>query len=73
MPPPLAQVYLFDPSSSIIVMELLSAPNIILRHAIVKGATYPSVAAHTATFLAHTLFHTSLLALDTHKFRCGMD
>lgn len=62
-------MYLFDPSSSIIVMELLGAPNIILRHAIVKGEVFPQVAAHTGRFLATTLFHTSLLALDTHKFR----
>lgn len=63
------QVYLFDPSSSVIVMELLGPPNIILRHAIVKGDIYPAVAAHTGKFLAHTLFNTSLLALDSHKHR----
>jgi 5-methylthioribose kinase len=63
------QVYLFDPSSSIIVMELLGAPNIILRHAIVKGATYPHVGRHIGEFLAATLFNTSLLAMDTRSFR----
>lgn len=63
------QVYLYDPSSSVIVMELLGAPNIILRHAIVKGEVYPHVAAHVGTFLASTLFHTSLLALDSRSFR----
>jgi 5-methylthioribose kinase len=62
-------VYLYDPSSSIIVMELLGSPNIILRHAIVQGDIYPAVPAHTGKFLAATLFHTSLLALDTRKFR----
>lgn len=63
------QVYLFDPSASIFVMELLGAPNIILRHAIVKGDIYPAVAGHVGRFLATTLFNTSLLALDTRKFR----
>jgi 5-methylthioribose kinase len=62
-------VYLYDPSSSIIVMELLGAPNTILRHAIVSGGVFPAVARHTGKFLAGTLFNTSLLALDTHKFR----
>jgi hypothetical protein len=64
-------VYLYDPSSSIFVMELLDAPSVILRHAIVKGEVYPTVAAHTGRFLADTLFNTSLLALDTRKFRWG--
>lgn len=63
------QVYLYDPSSSVIVMELLGAPNIILRHAIVKGEAYPAVAGHVGAFLAATLFNTSLLALDTRQFR----
>jgi 5-methylthioribose kinase len=63
------QVYLFDPCSSSIVMELLGPPNIILRHAIVKGGTYPHVGRHTGEFLAATLFNTSLLAMDTRAFR----
>jgi 5-methylthioribose kinase len=63
------QVYLFDASSSIIVMELLAAPNVILRHAIVKGGSYPCVGRHTGEFLAATLFNTSLLAMDTRSFR----
>lgn len=62
-------MYLYDPSSSIIVMELLTSPNIILRHAIIKGECYPAVAAHVGHFMASTLFNTSLLALDTRKFR----
>jgi 5-methylthioribose kinase len=64
-------VYLYDPSCSVIVMELLDAPNIILRHAIVKGEVYPAVAAHVGAFLASTLFNTSLLALDSAQFRWG--
>lgn len=50
-------------------MELLTSPNIILRHAIIKGECYPAVAAHVGHFMASTLFNTSLLALDTRKFR----
>jgi 5-methylthioribose kinase len=53
-------------------MELLDAPNIILRHAIVKGEVYPAVAAHVGAFLASTLFNTSLLALDSAQFRWGV-
>eukprot|EP00878_Enallax_costatus_P005791 GHUV01006072.1.p1 GENE.GHUV01006072.1~~GHUV01006072.1.p1 ORF type:complete len:713 (+),score=234.96 GHUV01006072.1:191-2329(+) len=63
------EVYLFDPSNSVIVMQLLGPPNTILRHAIVKGEIYPKVAHHVGVFLADTLFNTSLLAMDTHKFR----
>eukprot|EP00879_Flechtneria_rotunda_P017191 GHRR01018005.1.p1 GENE.GHRR01018005.1~~GHRR01018005.1.p1 ORF type:complete len:612 (+),score=268.65 GHRR01018005.1:221-1837(+) len=63
------EVYLYDPSSSIIVMELLAPPNVILRHAIVKGAIYPLVGRHVGNFLAATLFHTSLLSLNTHQVR----
>ncbi len=56
---------------SIIAMELLGAPHLILRHAIIAGHTYPHFPAHTATFLARTLFHTSMLQLGSRAFRCG--
>jgi 5-methylthioribose kinase len=65
------QVYLHEPSCAVLVMELLAPPNIVLRHAIVGGALYPAFAAHMGAFLAATLFHTSLLALDTRQFRCA--
>lgn len=52
-----------------IVMELLDSPNLILRHAIVKGDIYPAVAKHVGVFMAATLFNTSLLAMDSRSFR----
>jgi 5-methylthioribose kinase len=64
-------VYLYDPSASIIAMELLGPPNIILRHGIVAGHLYPAAAKHIGGFLADTLFHTSLLAMDAKSFRLG--
>ena len=37
--------------------------------AIVQGAIYPKLAEHISTFLAHTLFKTSLIALDSTEYR----
>lgn len=36
-----------------------------------QGKTYPHLAEHVAEFLVATLFSTSLLALDSKRFRCG--
>ncbi|WIA19547.1 hypothetical protein OEZ85_004156 [Tetradesmus obliquus] len=63
------QVYLYEPASSVIVMQLLGPPNVILRHAIVQGGTCPHVGRHTGEFMAATLFSTSLLAMDSRSFR----
>lgn len=63
------EVYLYDPNKALIAMEYLAPPAQILRHGMVQGNVYPQLASHVAQFLAHTLFHTSLLALDSRTFR----
>jgi 5-methylthioribose kinase len=64
-------VYHFDGARSLIAMEYVAPPATILRGAIVAGRTFPALAGHVATFLSATLFHTSLLALDSRTFRWG--
>lgn len=65
------RVYHFDGARSLIAMEYVAPPATILRGAIVAGRTFPALAGHVATFLSATLFHTSLLALDSRTFRWG--
>lgn len=55
------EVYHFDRAQAMIVMELLS-PHIIMRKGLIRGVEYPHFADHMATFLAATLFNTSVLA-----------
>ena len=63
------RVFHFDGGRSLIAMEYVPPPAVVLRHGIVAGSTYPKLAAHLATFLARTLFGTSLYAMDTRSFR----
>ncbi|KIZ04682.1 isopentenyl-diphosphate Delta-isomerase [Monoraphidium neglectum] len=66
------RVFHFDGGRSLIAMEYVAPPAIILRHGIVAGLIYPRLAGHVAAFLAATLFNTSLLALDSRAFSgCG--
>lgn len=44
-------------------------PNSSSSGAHTQGCTYPALADHMSTFLAQTLFHTSLLANDLATFR----
>jgi 5-methylthioribose kinase len=57
-------VYHFDASKALIGMQFIAPPNMILRRALMAGHRYPHFAQHLGTFLAKTLFGTSLLALD---------
>lgn len=50
-------------------MQYLEPPHTILRKALVAGKSFPHLAEHVGTFLAQTLFKTSLLALDTEQYR----
>lgn len=63
------EVYHFDPALALIVMHFVPPPNIILRKALMAGQRFSSWAPHLATFLARTLFGSSLLALDGGTFR----
>lgn len=64
-------LYHYDPQLALIVMQYLPPPHDILRRALVAGRTFPKLSAHVATFLARTLFRTSLLALDSKTYRSG--
>ena len=62
-------LYHFDPRLALTVIQYLPPPHDILRRALVAGRTFPLLSAHVATFLARTLFRTSLLALDSRQYR----
>ena len=62
-------LYHYDPQLALIVMQYLAPPHEILRKSLVSGKVFPKLANHVGTFLAQTLFKTSLLALDTQKYR----
>lgn len=49
--------------------QYLAPPHTIVRKGLIEGRVYPRLAAHLAAFLAETLFHTSLLALPSDRFR----
>ena len=63
------EVFLYDPSMSVIAMRFLEPPHIILRGGIVAGATYPRLAAHAGEYLATTLFGSSALAVGCERLR----
>ncbi|GFR48766.1 hypothetical protein Agub_g10587 [Astrephomene gubernaculifera] len=62
-------VHLYDPAMALMAMRYLAPPYIILRRGLVAGRTYPQLAPHMGSFLAKTLFHTSLIRLDSSTFR----
>ncbi|XP_011624437.1 methylthioribose kinase isoform X2 [Amborella trichopoda] len=63
------EVYHFDRPMALIAMRYLKPPHIILRKGLVVGVEYPLLAEHMSTYMARTLFYTSLLYLSTtdHK------
>lgn len=62
-------VYLYDAPMHLIAMRYLAPPFLILRRGLIAGEVYPKLAEHMAEFLATTLFHTSLIKLDSTTFR----
>jgi 5-methylthioribose kinase len=56
------EIFHYDPALFAIVMERL-APHIIMRRGMIRGIRYPRFAEHISTYLAHSLFFTSDLAL----------
>src|SRR5579871_2288169 len=67
------EIYHFDRDQALIAMEYLS-PHVIMRKGLIGGVEYPRFAGDVATFLARTLFHTSVLAgtADAHKERIAL-
>ncbi|KAJ6830648.1 methylthioribose kinase 1 [Iris pallida] len=63
------EVYHFDRPMSLIGMQYLKPPHIILRKGLIAGVEYPLLAEHMSTYMARTLFFTSLLYRSTleHK------
>ena len=66
------KVFKYDATLAVIVMQYLAPPHIILRKGLVQGVQYPRLADQMSSFLAQTLFHTSLLALDTTTYRANV-
>ena len=62
-------LHAYDARACLLVMQYLPPPHDVLRRSLTAGAVYPHLAAHLASFLARTLFHTSLFALDTKAWR----
>ena len=56
------EVYHFDETQALVVMEHLT-PHVILRKGLIAGTVYPKLAEHVAELLAETLFKTSDLHL----------
>ena len=64
------ELYHFDASLCLLVMQYLPPPHLVLRPALTAGHSYPRLARHIAHFMAATLFRTSLFALDSKAWRC---
>ena len=67
------EIYYFDREQALIAMEYLS-PHVIMRKGLIGGVEYPRFAEDVATFLAQTLFNTSVLAgtAEEHKRRVAL-
>ncbi|KAF5745582.1 hypothetical protein HS088_TW07G01174 [Tripterygium wilfordii] len=63
------KVYHFDRTMSLIGMQYLEPPHIILRKGLIAGVEYPLLAEHISDYMSKTLFYTSLLYHTTleHK------
>lgn len=64
-------MHFYSPAMSLIAMSYIAPPHVMLRLGIIAGNVYPKLGAHIGSFLARTLFHTSLFALDSSQHRCG--
>lgn len=58
------EIYHFDESQALIIMEYLS-PHIILRRALIEGRQLPNIAKDIGLFMARTLFRGSDLHMAT--------
>jgi len=59
----------FSEAHSLIVMEYLAPPMVLLRKGLISGIRYPTMASDVGRFCAHTLFKTSGFALSPTAFR----
>ncbi|CAK7330009.1 unnamed protein product [Dovyalis caffra] len=63
------EVYHFDRTMSLIGMRYLEPPHIILRKGLIAGIEYPLLAEHISSYMAKTLYHTSLLYRTTTEHK----
>ncbi|MCB8836400.1 S-methyl-5-thioribose kinase [Aurantimonas sp. VKM B-3413] len=66
MPQRLPQIFHFDETNALVVMEYLT-PHVILRKELIAGKRFPHLAEHIGVFLAETLFRTSDFHMETAK------
>ena len=60
------EIYHYDATLALIVMELLE-PHIIMRRGMIAGIEYPKFAEDISSFMARTLYFTSDLALTADR------
>ena len=65
------EIFHYDESQALIVMELLE-PHIIMRRGMIAGVRYPRFVDHITTFLARTLFLSSDLAVPAAQKKEGI-
>jgi 5-methylthioribose kinase len=70
-PSRLPQLYLFDQSQAIQIIEHLS-PHVILRKALIAGETLPCLARDLGTYLARSLFRGSDLCMPTTQLKADV-
>ena len=67
-PQHVVEVYEYDPTMSVMSMQLVAPPHDILRVSLNRGKIFPDFLTHCATFLGTALVGTSLLRLDSKAF-----
>ncbi len=66
------KIYYSDEEMSVVVMEFLSE-HIIMRKGLIESVYYENFSEHISTFMAHTLFYSSSLHLESSQKRLFMD
>ena len=66
------KIYYADEAMSLVIMENLSE-HIIMRKGLIEQTVYPKFSEHISTFLAHTLFYSSSLYLNSTEKRALVD
>ena len=66
------KIYYADEDMSLVIMQNLSE-HIIMRKGLIEQKVYPKFSEHISTFLAHTLFYSSSLYLNSTEKRALVD
>lgn len=70
-PDTVPEIFHFDESQALIIMEFLS-PHVILRRALIDGEQLPRIADDLAVFMARTLFRGSDLSMPTRERKADL-